>query len=277
MADVYLQWDDNSDDELEFDVERKRAPIGQWNLIAKPPADTEIYLDDTPLAGNTYTYRVRATNLDGPSAYSNESEITIPETATTVMHDTFSGNDGDPIGALDPAAGRIPDTVQYLSNRWYANPVKGLENGEIINNAYRALFSVNQNVNYYDLPSADFTATVTILQIAGDFPSIQFRNAGTAGNNATWFFQVRDIDVRLREDGVTRASLGAATDDAGTMVVTTAGTLITCEWQDVTNGATGISYQSSLSGGQNSTVANVGVNAVRPGCIIDDILVQVPV
>ena len=69
---INLAWTDNSSDETNFVVDRKQG-TGSYSVIATLPANTTTY-PNTGLAKNTsYTYRVKATNANGSSAYSNEA------------------------------------------------------------------------------------------------------------------------------------------------------------------------------------------------------------
>jgi hypothetical protein len=78
---VGLSWTDNSDDEDAFEIERK-AGGGVFLPVAAVEADTAVY-EDSGLSPNTsYVYRVRATNGDGASAYSNE--VTLVTLLSTV-------------------------------------------------------------------------------------------------------------------------------------------------------------------------------------------------
>ena len=73
---IKLTWDDNSDNELGFKIERKRAS-GFYTQIAEVDDDVTSYTD-TGLSDDTvYYYRIRAYNSAGNSAYSNiDSSIT---------------------------------------------------------------------------------------------------------------------------------------------------------------------------------------------------------
>ena len=66
---VDLEWDDNSDDETEFDIERSRTGIGNWSQIASVPSNVTAYRD-AGLSVGVYLYRVRAKNAsDDYSGY----------------------------------------------------------------------------------------------------------------------------------------------------------------------------------------------------------------
>ena len=76
---VSLSWTDTSSDETGFRVER--MPQGYtFALLATTPADTTSLADATRLyPSTTYTYRVRAFNDGGNSAWSNEDSITTSD------------------------------------------------------------------------------------------------------------------------------------------------------------------------------------------------------
>jgi hypothetical protein len=69
-----VDWFDNSSDEASFRVERQ-VGSGSFQEIAVLPADTVN--QDNVSAGHTYTYRVRACNAAGCSAYTNTASITL--------------------------------------------------------------------------------------------------------------------------------------------------------------------------------------------------------
>ena len=69
-APIALAWNDNSTDEIGFKIERAVAN-GNFTQIATVGADIAAYVDTTAVTGTAYTYRVRAYNAWGDSAYSN--------------------------------------------------------------------------------------------------------------------------------------------------------------------------------------------------------------
>ena len=85
---IDLSWTDNSDDETGFKIER-RTGSGSYAQIATLEANVTTF-SNTGLASNTqYTYRVRAYNDDGNSAYSNEASATTSPTG--IIADAPSG------------------------------------------------------------------------------------------------------------------------------------------------------------------------------------------
>jgi hypothetical protein len=78
---VDLSWSDNSGDESGFQIERcagPSTPCTTFVQIAEVPANTTGLSDTSVSAQAPYTYRVRAFNNDGPSAFSNVVQVTTP-------------------------------------------------------------------------------------------------------------------------------------------------------------------------------------------------------
>lgn len=105
-----FSWTDNSDNEDAFEIER-RIGVGPWVPVGAVPANV-VQFEATDLnPATTYTFRVRATNDDGASNYSNEVTVTTLVTVVTppsnlvvavVDHAqlklTWSDNSGDEAG-----------------------------------------------------------------------------------------------------------------------------------------------------------------------------------
>ncbi|MCD8481200.1 MAG: fibronectin type III domain-containing protein [Verrucomicrobia bacterium] len=74
---VDLQWINNATDHTGFQLQRM-GPEGQWQQIAAPPPNVTSWID-LGLAPNTnYSYRIRAVNNAGASAFSNQANIKTP-------------------------------------------------------------------------------------------------------------------------------------------------------------------------------------------------------
>jgi len=73
---VELNWDDNSDDELGFKIERKVEGDATYSQIDTVGAGVTSYTDTDVVGGTTYYYRVRAYSSGGDSPYSNEASAT---------------------------------------------------------------------------------------------------------------------------------------------------------------------------------------------------------
>lgn len=76
---VQLAWVDNSNNESGFSVER-RTGAGMFAEIARPMANATSHQDTGLTPGVSYTYRVRAFNAGGNSAFTNEATVTTTPT-----------------------------------------------------------------------------------------------------------------------------------------------------------------------------------------------------
>lgn len=79
---VRLQWTDNSDDENRFEIQQRVDGEGGFETLSVflPPNVTMATLADLQ-AETSYSYRVRARNGSGPSAFSNTVTIVTPVAA----------------------------------------------------------------------------------------------------------------------------------------------------------------------------------------------------
>lgn len=73
-----ISWKDNSSNETGFVVERKNGS-GSFSEIDTVTTDTISYTDTDLSAETTYSYRIKAVNLMGSSAYSNVLTVNTPE------------------------------------------------------------------------------------------------------------------------------------------------------------------------------------------------------
>ncbi|MBI2927274.1 MAG: fibronectin type III domain-containing protein [Verrucomicrobia bacterium] len=89
---IDLFWIDNSIDEIGLKVERQ-TDGGAFSLVATVPPNTPGFSDTGLTPSTAYTYRVRATNVNGDSAASNEASATT-QPPTTVVFLSVAGQDG---------------------------------------------------------------------------------------------------------------------------------------------------------------------------------------
>ncbi|MEL7312862.1 MAG: fibronectin type III domain-containing protein [Pseudomonadota bacterium] len=74
---IDLMWQDNSDNESEFVIERSEvSATNGFSVAASVPADTQSFADTGLTPMTTYYYRVAAANSDGQSAYSSVATAT---------------------------------------------------------------------------------------------------------------------------------------------------------------------------------------------------------
>lgn len=106
-SDIELNWSDNSSNETGFEVERKTANSLYVKLATVNAGITRL-LDTDLNGGMQYTYRVRAINSSGASAYSNELTVTAPGT----FYDPIAVKPRIPISLLPTAPGRLAAQAQ---------------------------------------------------------------------------------------------------------------------------------------------------------------------
>ncbi len=75
---IKLEWNDNSDNESGFKIERKTGFDGTFILIDSVGENITSYTDNTVLDTTLYSYRIYAYNAQHVSAYSNVAEVTTP-------------------------------------------------------------------------------------------------------------------------------------------------------------------------------------------------------
>lgn len=78
-----LQWQDNSNNETVFNIERKNAVCASplpWTEIATVTSNVITYNDVGLAEGASVCYRVAASNSAGKSGYSNEAVFAVPFT-----------------------------------------------------------------------------------------------------------------------------------------------------------------------------------------------------
>ena len=139
-AQVALRWQDNSNNEHGYKVERATG-AGAYTHIATTAANVVKHIDATAASSTTYKYRVFAYNTLGSSMVSNIATVTTPSstanTAPTNQAPTItgipnhSGNTGSSIGPVaftiaDGASAAASLTVSASSSNTSLVPLSGL-------------------------------------------------------------------------------------------------------------------------------------------------------
>lgn len=137
---INLNWQDNSDSEQGFAIERKTGSGGSWSQIGTVTENTTSYQDNSLGPNTTYYYRVRAFGSGWFSPYSDEAHAT---TLGMPAEDMFDFNDGTNQGWTIAGAydedfnGPFSSAFTYLwvDNTNYPNPpgndALGDDNGSI--------------------------------------------------------------------------------------------------------------------------------------------------
>ncbi|MGJ8655888.1 MAG: hypothetical protein ACSHX6_05495 [Akkermansiaceae bacterium] len=114
-SEIDLNWTDNSNDELNFELQRSPLSGRAFNTIATLPANTITYTDTAPSESTTYYYRVKATNSNGDSFYTNVASATTFSPLMNWRQDNFSSSadSGDAANSADPDHDGLNNLTEY--------------------------------------------------------------------------------------------------------------------------------------------------------------------
>ncbi|MBI5047873.1 MAG: fibronectin type III domain-containing protein [Deltaproteobacteria bacterium] len=198
---IALVWQDNSDNETGFKIERKAGATGTYSQIttvaAQASSGSGVYYDDSGLiAGTTYCYRVRAYNTYD-SSYSNENCATtqaqqgIKPTAVTGSATNITSNSATLNGTVNPNGVATGAFFQYGTSTAFGYTTSSQVVGSGTNsvNVTANLSGLSPNTVYYfrivatnSLAETTFGATQTFVTTSsgGSLPG-SFTLSGTAG------------------------------------------------------------------------------------------------
>ncbi len=88
---IQLAWKDNSSDETGFTIERSTGGNSSFTVIATAGANVTSFTNSGLAQSTSYTYRVKATNAAGASAYSNQASATTPASAPPAAPSNLMG------------------------------------------------------------------------------------------------------------------------------------------------------------------------------------------
>jgi FtsP/CotA-like multicopper oxidase with cupredoxin domain/fibronectin type 3 domain-containing protein len=238
---VNLAWQDNSVNEIGFNVYRKTDSNTTFDLIGQVGANSRTFSDTTIATGHTYTYYVVAYNSAGPSGDSNQASVS---TVTGQLIPTS-------LTAIPSALSTSSPTVVI---RFMDNAIS--ETGFTLQRATDALFTAN--VTTFTLPANTVgnPATVGI---------VTYTNTGVA-EARTYYYQVRANGSPANSAW---SNIGTATTPGRLPVapsnVRSGGntrTSIIVRWNDNSNNETGFSvYRSASATGPWTLVTTTTANA----------------
>ncbi len=161
---IALGWADNSNNETGFEIWRKTASESDFSRINTTTANLSSWNDLTVIPGVQYSYRIRAVNSDGASAFTNTLQLAIPMLAPPAAP-----------SALQSAA----VTEKSISVSWNDNSAN--EKGFVVTRSLAAdpslseRFEVKANdTSYTDedlMAGTTYVYTVNAINEAGNSPS----------------------------------------------------------------------------------------------------------
>jgi FtsP/CotA-like multicopper oxidase with cupredoxin domain len=157
---VRLTWRDNSNNESGFVVQRcslSTVPLcnstpNAWAQVAAPGPNTTTYTDSTVTGGNSYFYRVAASNAIGTSAFATLGTAVviqaIPPAPTSFTVAVARGNGNNDTASLTWVAAANPTnfTIQRATNLSFTT---GLTSFTPAGTARSLTQTVNRNTVYY--------------------------------------------------------------------------------------------------------------------------------
>ncbi|HAV10292.1 MAG TPA: hypothetical protein DCX22_01570 [Dehalococcoidia bacterium] len=143
---IVLNWEDKSDNEIKFKIERKTGS-GDYFLVTALRSNVVSYIDTNLISDTTYSYRIRAYGIAGDSAYSNEASATTlpPPLAAPILS--------------EPVSNAIVSTLT-LRMQWHESPEMtryGIQIATDNDFANLIVSETNLTSSYYDVPSDALT------------------------------------------------------------------------------------------------------------------------
>ncbi|MGE5403485.1 MAG: stalk domain-containing protein [Candidatus Saccharibacteria bacterium] len=119
-----LHWQDNSSDEIGFDVYRK-VNGGSFDYLCTTGANIQDELDSAVAPGNSYQYKVRAARGSSVSDWASSNIVAIPAVATTPPTTTPATTPGTSGGGTTPSTSTGTKVIRFYvgSCEYYVNDV----------------------------------------------------------------------------------------------------------------------------------------------------------
>ena len=168
---VTIAWQDNSNDEDGFKVESKLGADGTYTQVATVGPNVTNYESTDLTEGVTYFYRVRAFNLGGNSAYSNEASA-IPSSGTNfALNKPVVASSSDSTSAAGKAvdgdgvsfwrSGFVNASSAVVTFQVQLHPTLSITVGRVVIKWYQTYYA-----NEYDIEVSNDASNWTIVHSA---------------------------------------------------------------------------------------------------------------
>ncbi len=279
---VDLAWDDNATNETNYEIERSLDGVA-FSAIATLGAGATAYSDSGRTPDTEYWYRVRATNVTGPSDYSNVASVTTPAQPPVLANADVAGQgtvagsyqdthvqDGTAQNIRERLSGGKPSNrYSYLVHKWTFSTGGG--NANLLLDAWRDANSDGDNFSF-DWSSNDSNYTpITTVSWSTSQGALSF-GLGSVPAGTIWI-RVTDTDQTAGSQSLDRvyvdyialqgAGVGGNPPSAATGLGATAtsDTSIDLSWSDNSADEDGFRVERSLDGSSFSVAGSTAANA----------------
>jgi len=174
---VRIAWNDNSNNETSFRLERQIVGQINWTRLSNVAANSEVYTDRNSAASTQYTYRVRASSSAGNSAW-------VRGNFTTPAANSFTSRT---VGSPAPAG----NTTVVLANRNYDLASTGDVDGtsdrfRFVSQSFTGNFDVRVTVSNLTGPrDTSFAGLMLRTGTGATDPNLTIRNTKASGLRVT--------------------------------------------------------------------------------------------
>ena len=172
---VSIAWDDLSNNEDGFIVERAQGASGSFSQIGSTNTNVNFYTDSQCYPLTLYKYRVKAFNAYAESGYSNVAEITTPEASPFDLELVPAGiftMGNEPYGYGNEFHPGNPVVVPGIE--LMINPVTNYEYSQFLNDMYLANAIVIYNGDVYSADTSEFYIATSSSECQIDFSGSSF-------------------------------------------------------------------------------------------------------
>ncbi|MBN1675798.1 MAG: lamin tail domain-containing protein [Kiritimatiellae bacterium] len=228
---IDLTWQDNSDNEDGFKVDRRQTGASEWIAVATPGANTSTLSDSGLPAGTYFYYKIKAYNADGNSDYSNIAGDTTyegPPAAPSGLGATPASTTRIDLGWTDNSGNEDGFKIERKptsGSTWAQIATVGANISTHSDNALTPGTSYDYRVRAYNASGhSAYSATATATTA---LPAVQFAAAASAGSESASPVSLAVTLSSASSQTVTvqYATTGGSATGKGTDYTLTAGTL----------------------------------------------------